>query len=333
MKERKVDLIKRWTTDSGIDFTKKVIRQLKKKRPLKDLLTKTPTGIFLDLRGFNCPKKYFEYNYRGKEITQVLDSIKFKNISLSFLDFSYADLRGTVWKNCSFENLIFDNANAENVTFINCTFKNIHFHKVRFTYSVLNRRYGTKSGHFSNITFSHCSLNQCRLEMPLFTNCVFNNCNLTGTDFDGSRFSDCKFIGKVKSCWFRGYSITEFRPNFFFNRIDKKRYRNTMRNVDFSEAAIDGVCFTNEVDLSSCIIPNSDNYILLKDEYNTFKKIKLELEKYESESREKMLVLDILDIVFLNKKEKTMSIINLDFFDSLEAGIREQLTELIRTEK
>jgi uncharacterized protein YjbI with pentapeptide repeats len=245
----------RWTTPDGEKLLALVVDSLRKNKSISLIPDVAMIDGKFDLRGLSFPKKYAEYTHKGKYIRQVVESLKFKNIAIENIDFSHSDVQKCKFYNCSFYSCLFYQVNAEQWECINCNFENTVFKNARLSYSLLNIRKGKLSGTFNNIQFIESQLNETRFSFPIFDNCLFDDCNLYSADFDGSRFNKCKFTGKVNSPLFRKYSCKEFEPNLFLNRIDKSRFVNEMKEVDFSEAILQYVAFSDDLDINHCKFP------------------------------------------------------------------------------
>ncbi|HWA33639.1 MAG TPA: pentapeptide repeat-containing protein [Cyclobacteriaceae bacterium] len=252
MTDSKQDLTDRWTTTEGQLLLTTIVDFLSRKRPLDDITAIQKIDHRFDLRGISLPKEYADYDYKGKQMHQVVGSLKFKNTRIENIDLSHADIQHTEWKNCLFKNVKFHSAQMEQVTVRNCDFEDVEFFNTRLSYSHLNIRTGKKSGSFKNVTFKKSKLNETRFSFPTIEDCNFEDCNLYATDFDGSRFKNCKFIGEVNSPWFRRHSIREFEPNYLLNQVEKTKFTNEMDNVDFSAATLKYVTFSKDLDLTKC---------------------------------------------------------------------------------
>jgi uncharacterized protein YjbI with pentapeptide repeats len=252
MRDSKQNLMDRWTTEEGKSLLKEIVVRLTKAKSLEDLKGLNRVEDKFDLRGISFPKEYSEYDYKGKHMKQVVGSLKFKGVTVDNIDFSYADIQHTEWKNCRFSSVKFYGAQLEQLNIINCDFENVSFENTRLSYSYLNIRSGTRSGSFKDVIFRNSQLNETRFSFPTIENCVFDSCNLYAADFDGSRFTNSKFIGEVNSSWFRKHSIKEFEPNFILNQVNKKKFANEMKDVDFLEAILKYVTFSKDLDLSTC---------------------------------------------------------------------------------
>lgn len=262
----------RWETEEGKDFLNKVIKTIKNGKELTNISSIKLHEGKVDLRGISLPKKYEEGfdNQKGKSSSWASNSIKFKSSSLENIDFSYSDIQITFWEKCSFIDCLFNQVNASGITFKDCDFKDVIFKNTRFSFGYLNIRLGKSSGSFKNVSFIKSQFSETRFSFPIFDDCLFEDCNFYATDFDGSRFSNTKFKGLVKCPWFRKHSKNEFEPNFFFNRINKTKFSNEMLNVDFSEAILDFVCFSNDLDSKNCIFAKNIKIVHLPGDKNNY---------------------------------------------------------------
>lgn len=245
----------RWVTQEGEKLLVLVVDSLRKNKSINLIHSVFKIDGKIDLRGISFPKKHTEYNHKGKYIKQVVESLQFRNAVFENIDFSYSDLQHIKLYNCRFLNCIFNHVNAEQWVCINCDFENIVFKNTRLSYSLLNIRSGKFSGTFQNVQFINSQLNETRFSFPIFNNCLFDNCNLYAADFDGSRFINTKFIGTVNNPLFRKHSCKEFKPNLFFNRIDKSSFVNEMKEVDFTAAILKYVTFSDDLDITLCKFP------------------------------------------------------------------------------
>ncbi len=266
MRETKQYLIDRWTNiDHWIVIYGLVIETLKKGRNLADISGIPMFNGMIDLRGISFPKEYTDYLYKGKFKSYVGSSLTLKHLKLENIDFTYSDIQVTKFKHCSFRNVIFNHANCGQLKCVNCEFEDVIFKSSRLTYSYLNIRSGKKSGSFKNVKFIKSLLNETKSSFPVFKNCLFEDCNLCGCDFDGSRFEDCTFYGKVKSPWFRKHSKNEYEPNLIFNQINKRRFTNQMQNIDFTQAQMDGIGFSLDLELMGCKFPSTVRFERMED--------------------------------------------------------------------
>ena len=107
MRESKQNLIDRWTTEEGKSLLNEIIARLTKAKSLEDLKGLNRIEDKFDLRGISFPKEYSEYDYKGKHMKQVVGSLKFKEVAVDNIDFAYADIQHTEWKNCKFSRVKF----------------------------------------------------------------------------------------------------------------------------------------------------------------------------------------------------------------------------------
>jgi hypothetical protein len=81
-------------------------------------------------------------------------------------------------------------------------------------------------------------------------NCVFMDCELTDFDFGATSLADCRFVGRLKTGWFRkGYMHPALAQDF------GSPQDNQMLRVDFSDAVLTDVVFAGGVPLDSVVLP------------------------------------------------------------------------------
>ncbi|GAA5030078.1 hypothetical protein GCM10011506_18900 [Marivirga lumbricoides] len=308
-------LINRWKSQEGKYLLSEVLSKLSCNKSLDTIKGLEKYAGRWDLRGapLSTLKSERKIEGEGTSFTQKYGSLKLKNIHVESIDFSYADISYSWWQQCRVNNCIFEGTKAKELQiyasdFFNCTFRN-----TSFNYSFLNNNLGKNSGSYKRVNFIECDLKECIFSFPEIENCIFENCNLMATNFDGSRFKHCKFIGKVDSPWFSGYSTTAQKSIFWiFNRVNPKDYPNLMQNVDFSEADLIGVSFINEIDLSQCVFPKDDEkYIVvrnLKKVYHTVER--LMREKWDTNELRKGV--SLLNNLYFTKDRQNQ---NIDFID------------------
>jgi uncharacterized protein YjbI with pentapeptide repeats len=309
---KRKELINRWNTKN----LEKIIVSLKKGDDFSLIHGVEKHEDRLDLRGINF---FFDKseNVIAKnneyQISHSKRSIKFVNVKFSSIDFSFCDLRNSYFENCKFENCVFKQTNMKNCYIVSSSFYDSFFYKCNLSYSFLNTNKGNNSGSFENVIFSNVNFSESRFNFPIIKKCEFIDCNLYATNFDGSQFEDCIFKGLVDSCWFRGYSTLAHKPLInLFSSFKPEKIINKMENIDFSNAKLMGVNFSYSIDLSKCMFPDTDNYILIKDLKNTFEHCKIEITtKWERKDAEMALLL-INNIYYKEEKFKQKT----DFIDT-----------------
>lgn len=257
MKENKQSLIDRWKNPDWVVLYNRIIKALKKGKKLENIPNIPFYNNRIDLRGISFPKERTQYFYKGKNINQVTGSLKLRRLSLKNIDLTYADIQQSKWKNCNFQDIVFKHTNCEQLECLNCGFENVVFENTRLSYSYLNIRTGKQSGFFINVRFIKSLLNETRFSFPVFKDCYFENCNFYAADFDGSRFENTIFKGKINSPWFRKHSKNEYEPNILLNQVDKTKYTNEMKNIDFTKSQLEYVDFSIDLDLSNCKFPET----------------------------------------------------------------------------
>jgi hypothetical protein len=155
----------------------------------------------------------------------------------------------------------------------------------------------------------------------VFDKCDFLDCNLKRVDFEGSRFFNCRFTGDVKEVFFRKYG-----------RITPRRKPNEMLNIDFSEAKLESVSFVDDIDLTGCKFPLSEDYIHIR---QNRKKIFEEIRKTVEtawEGMDKKIAMALLDNYFLlpSKEKQQIEFIDRFYLESVNEKLGRSFFELIK---
>ena len=200
-------------------------------------------------------------------------------------------LKNSVFKGCHFEK-----CDLSEYTFTNCEFISCEFIKCKFAHAFIGHNRGLKSGKYLNCTFKNSDFTNVNFRFPVIENCIFENCDLFETNFDGSRFKNTRFIGLLDSCFFRGHSIYARGFKFFLvKKIDFKVVPNLMQHVDFVEAKLVGVTFSDGIDLSTCVFPSGENYVFVRDLKNTMQNAAEIVSKEWKEERKKNIALSMIN--------------------------------------
>ncbi|WP_276374122.1 pentapeptide repeat-containing protein [Chryseolinea sp. H1M3-3] len=334
----KEELINRWKTAEGKIKLKQVIECLETGTPnLLEAVLQRYCGRW-DLRGAPLSKVKKERNIEvgGHSLVQKIGTLKLKSVSLTSVDFSYAELNYSWWEKCQISNCLFEETKAKEIRVIASDFIDCIFKKADLNCSYINENIGSNSGSFKRVQFLETNLKECLFYFPVIEDCVFDNCNLEATNFNGSRFGNCKFIGLVDSPWFKGYPVNVHKSLFgFFNRINPKDFPNPMKNIDFSEAELIGVSFINGIDLSKCIFPNDpEKYVVVKNLHYVFSTAKrIVNESWNEEDRRKGH--NLIDNIYFSKDRQNqyMDLLdkNLLTEDENENGFGERFFKLIQT--
>jgi uncharacterized protein YjbI with pentapeptide repeats len=221
-------------------------------------------------------------------------------------DFSFIDIINTEWRNCSFIDCRFDSVVFKHNIFINCQFTNVIFSGCLFTECQLAVNSGKRSGVFENVQFDSCQFTRSDFNFPIIKNCAFINNIYTETDFDGSRFYYSRFVGEMDTVEFRGYSV--LATSGFFNRVEPKKIKNPMENVDFTEAQFKYVGFSNGINLSNCRFPDDGNSFLIRSPRACFNKVKAIID-YSWSPNDKKRALHLIDTFLFTKNHETMPVI------------------------
>lgn len=315
------ELTKRWLTDKGKQLKSEIINCIRKRCSLDSLHNLEKVDGRYDLRGIVFSEFPEMLKIRSYEV--AAKPLIFSGVDVSRIDFSYVDFRGTYWSKCNAANSIFVKANFKDVEINASNFSNIVFDKCNFGNGYLNTKSGSESGAFTKVTFRECDLSKTIFHFPVIHDCTFENCKLYETDFDASQFYNTKFIGLLDSVFFRG-RIGPARD--FLSRLLRPKSLdkvvNPMANVDFSQAELRGVSFSEGIDLSRCIFPDNGQYLFVENLGDTYSKAKQVInDSWEGEDRriaiayiEKIFYAprsqnqsnDLIDMYFLSDNGKSM---------------------------
>ena len=259
-------------------------------------------------------------------------------MNLKATDLSYASLPNVSWWDCHFTNTLCRGADVRGSGMTNCTFLDVDFDDADLRGSMIG---GCEEGAFTEYTrcsFRRTDLRETIYEYPTFADCDFSNAKLGAVDFGWSRFTRCRFAGRLKGVWFRGTaawaSISDLE-RYRSQGIDPSSIVNRMEDVDFTEAYLDDVSFTQGIDLSTCKFPVGQGHIIVKDRHRTFAEMEdtIRASWHEPARSEALRALDIFT-KDRAKKGQQMDVINrrsyepllesegrdwgVDFFDLME---------------
>lgn len=310
----KKELISRWRTEAGQKLLKEILSTMRKNKNLNHVLNLEMIDNRWDLRGAVLSIVESEKTIGNQDhlLNQKFGTLKLKHAELENIDFSYAEINYATFQECSFNNCLFTETRAEELRIYATDFNNCEFLKTNFSYSFMNMNIASHSGSYMNCKFTKTNLKECVFSFPIVDNCFFQDCNLYATNFDGSRLRHVKFKGKVDSPWFKGFSISADKSLFLiFNRINPRDYPNEMVNVDFTEAELRGVSFSDSIDLTQCHFPENEMYIYIENLNQLMSKVRLAIEQnWTGENKRKGLAL--LDDVYFTKHKTNQ---NQDFID------------------
>jgi uncharacterized protein YjbI with pentapeptide repeats len=286
----------RWLTPEGFKLYNDVLKCFLENGKLSLIQGLAKHEDRWDLRGITLP------------IDPVSGKVfQIKNCILESIDFSYATLYESVWYKCKFTNIIFYSAKADYIKFWACRFDKVVFEKTYLNEALMNATLNNDSGYFRDVHFIEANMKGTMYTNTLFERCNFLKCKLDGVDFNGSRFLNCKFTGKLSGIFFRGYPLTDFKlyPN-------AKPIHNAMSNIDFREAILESVTFFDKIDLSSCLFPESDDYILIRNNRKKiFEDARKEIEM-KWEGMDKKIGLGLIDQYYFSQRSVDM---NMELID------------------
>ena len=313
----KKDLINRWKLSEGGEILKAVLVALKKRQHFGEIPGLKKFEDRWDLRGatLSVIKNERTIGDKDHKLIQKLGSLKLENVKFENVDLSYADISHGMFQECYFDNCLFMETKAREIHICSSDFNACIFSKTNFSYSFMNKNIGNNAGSFKNCKFLNANLKEAIFSFPVMDNCVLENCNLYATDFDGTRMRNVRFIGRVDSPWFRGYSTSAQQSVFWiFNKINPKDYPNRMENVDFSKANLAGVTFSNEIDLSNCILPDGDNYLLVSNMRTVYSEA-VDVINNNWEIEDKRKALSLIENLYFNKDKQNQK------FDLIDKSI------------
>ena len=231
-------LIDRWKTPEMTRLAHLIISNLHRSQSL----ALPGLGVIngrLDLRGLTFPPRSF-----------AAGNSSFDNVDLSWTKFCLP-----TFNNCSFNKCIFDYADLSSLRQWNSNYSECSFRETNFS----NASFGAHGGIYLRCIFDEAKFTRAIFIRPRFEHCVFNKCKLKGVDFNGCSFVKCKFVGVLEDVQFHGHYGVPYGEEIFGPALP-----NLMTNVDFSEASLRMVGFHDQCDLSTVILPNDRNHILIK---------------------------------------------------------------------
>lgn len=302
----------RWfTTVEGIKLHQTIIECLLKNKELTSIKGLTKHEGRWDLRGITTPAD----QYSGGSSLQKPFTVR--NVSLENVDLSYAVLYESVWDKCLFKNVIFRLTKADYSKFWACKFEDVIFEKTYLKEALMNATLENDSGYFKNVNFNEVNLKGTTYTNTLFEKCNFLECKLDHVDFNGSRFIDCKFRGRLSEVFFRGNEMVNHKLY-----PQRKSIPNKMINVDFSDATMESVEFLDGIDLSTCVFPISEDYILIrKDRKKLFETARDIIDKTWSDLGRRIgLTLIDQGYLSLRKKDLTIELVDRHYLISGDKG-------------
>lgn len=324
---KRKELIDRWFTPDGLILLGKVINAFSRHGSLNDIEGLSKIENRWDLRGAPLSDVVKETTIGNVEHQLKLKSgsLKIKNYCFDQVDFSYAEISNGELYKCTFQNCEFTGTQAKEMHIYACNFDRCEFQGVDFSYSFINKNIAADAGSFTNCSFYKVNLKECVFTFPIIENCVFEDCKLYACNFDGSRLRNVRFIGKVDSPWFNGYSIKADRSVFWlFNRVDPKELPNLMYNVDFSEAELLDVAFGYNIDLSNCIFPKDEERYLYINHLREVSIRSIEIIRNTWKDRDREIALDLMEGIYFSKsmQDQKSSFVSLDPQKSSDIEIR-----------
>jgi uncharacterized protein YjbI with pentapeptide repeats len=180
-------------------------------------------------------------DYRGLQLPAISKGLAFHDADLTFLRAA----GGVLLEGSTFSNCRFRQADLKALSETQNVFAQCRFEKATFTGATLGGRTSRYKG---------CSFIDCVMSNVICSNAVFSECEFVGTfkdiDFGASGFWDCTFKGTVQDIWIRGdYS-------FEMLRSIHRPVETVLHHVDFIEATLSGVTFSDHCQLVDLSLPS-----------------------------------------------------------------------------
>lgn len=313
----KKEFINRWYTAEGAALLSKIFNAFSRKASLSEIQGLSKVDNRWDLRGAPLSSVLNETTIGNSEhqLSLKSGSLKVKNYCFDHVDFSFAVLDHCELYQCKFQNCEFTGVQGNGMHIYACNFDNCTFERTDFSYSFINKNIYKDAGSFTNCKFLKAILKECIFTFPKIEDCLFEDCNLYACNFDGSRMKNVKFIGKIDSSWFNGYSKKADKSVFWiFNKINPKELPNPMYNVDFSDAELFYVAFSNGIDLSNCIFPEDQTRYLYIQHLREVNIRAIEIINTKWEGRDQEIALNLMNTIYLSdsKLDQKTNFISLD---------------------
>ena len=316
-------LIERWNKDDSWILRKVEIIEwiLGEKSDLNKLNSyhSTPEGK-LDFRGFSISPGFNSVSTANQMLeNKVHRAGTVENIIFENIDFSYANFENILFSKCKFIQCIFAHSRMISIHEEQCEFSNCTFKK-----GAISGWLGMGESIYRNVSFDSVKLVGINMSWPNFEKCQFVNCDLKRTDFGGSHFDGVKFIGKVEDVWFRGILKADEKNNRYWKSSYERWNTIKPMKVDFSDATLTYIDFSDYCDLSEVVLPKDGSCYLIQD----VAVMRDCLENYKVAEKEiNIVLLDILLKYHLIKRAgEKMSILSLN-------DLNEQIKENILPEE
>ena len=277
--------IERWATSDGKLRRKQIINNLINHVPLETLPFIQQVDGYYDLRGLSFDNK------------TNLKYIEMKNV-----DFSYSSFNCLILHECRIENVVFDMCDCTEMLQYNCCFEECRFKKSKF----LNAGFGIDGGKYINSIFEESNFKGALFFYPDFYECTFKNCMMDGVDFSASHFNKVRFVGRLEDVWFRGESP---KPGVEKVLNEKSRGLNPMI-IDFSEADLWFITYSDNCDLSRVIMPRDGNHYLIRNFKKVIRLLAVDAEKM-TDTKAQKFVLEFIEMFKYHVVKQDMVILNL----------------------
>ena len=150
----------------------------------------------------------------------------------------------------------FSKARFDRFAIADCLFLRCDFHGVRF-----DRRWqmlfsSQPRNIFRDCRFDDADMRRVRPGVARFEHCTFDDAKLDGWSSESAEFVGCRFAGSVGRVTFHG------RPGRD-SRRRAGRERNEFAGNDFRDVDLDGITFTQGIDLGAQRLPEGDDVVRL----------------------------------------------------------------------
>lgn len=231
----KNNLIERWRSESLL------------KNSLIKLTDKIKKGGKINSEFFPAEVVEGKFDFRGVDMAQkTVKMCEFQNVDFSFSSFKNSWVENNIFENCRFSKVDFSDVSDHNNNFKGCFFSDCKFNSAAIGFG------GTR---FYKCILENCKFSKTIFTRPEFVEVVFKNCKIKNIDFNASSFENCSFEGELNDVWFRGsFPLKSDEEYYGYPKL------NEMKNVSFENADLKDLTFSDNCDLSTVKIKQSDDY-------------------------------------------------------------------------
>lgn len=295
--------MRRWNSSEGTAVAARIIELLQARQVEEALELAGGHEGRSDLRGLDFGRdtdrhQGLDVDVNGHRMTFVR-STRLTGLHLESVDLSSANLRGTVWEDCTFKDCLFAKSRVVNSRFFGCTIKESRFESSQVKDTLLCGSNDNSLGSLENVEFIEGKFSDVGFGHPVIAGCRFR-CDMKRVDFHGSRLKESVFEGELDGVIFRGKAIP-FQSDSY--AIGREIPVNRMENVDFSKATLEDVEFRDGVDLTKCVLPAIGEIFLIRDGPHVFSEA-LKIIETEWSGDERRIAMDIIRDYYLVQIKK-----------------------------